>query len=182
MPTILSHPAVPLALHVGLGQRVVSSRLLAVSVVCSILPDLDVLAFQMGIPYSSYLGHRGFTHSIFFALVIAVICTAFYQQLHTSSRAAFSVSFLSGVSHGFLDAFTNGGLGVAFLWPISDQRFFFPVQVIEVSPIGLSRFLSSYAWHVLYSEIIWIWLPCAIVGSLAYAFRTTSGRSKALSL
>jgi membrane-bound metal-dependent hydrolase YbcI (DUF457 family) len=38
MPTIVTHPAVPLALGLGLGTQVVSPRLLAASAVASILP------------------------------------------------------------------------------------------------------------------------------------------------
>src|SRR5262245_30471971 len=45
MPTILSHPAVPLALALGLGRKTVPPRLAQIGVVASILPDLDVLAF-----------------------------------------------------------------------------------------------------------------------------------------
>ncbi len=58
---------VPLAFRAGFGKRVVSDRLLATAAVCSVLPDIDVLAFHFGIPYASEFGHRGFTHSIFFA-------------------------------------------------------------------------------------------------------------------
>ena len=40
---------VPLALRAGFGKRVVSDRLLATAAVCSVLPDIDVLAFHFGI-------------------------------------------------------------------------------------------------------------------------------------
>ena len=58
MPTVLSHAAVPLALGVGLGSRIVPPRLLAAGVLASALPDLDVIAFSWGVPYGSALGHR----------------------------------------------------------------------------------------------------------------------------
>ncbi|WP_262891174.1 metal-dependent hydrolase [Psychroserpens algicola] len=35
----------------------------------AILPDIDVLGFRFGIDYMHPFGHRGFTHSIVFALV-----------------------------------------------------------------------------------------------------------------
>jgi inner membrane protein len=41
--------------------------LLLLAILSSILPDLDVLTFNFGIPYSHPFGHRGFTHSIVFA-------------------------------------------------------------------------------------------------------------------
>jgi len=30
--------------------------------------------------------------------------------------------------HGLLDMITNGGKGVAFLWPFTSERFFFPAR------------------------------------------------------
>ena len=70
MATILTHPAVPLAIGVVAGSRRIPRRLLEFGVLASILPDADVLAFQFGIPYASMFGHRGFSHSIFFALLV----------------------------------------------------------------------------------------------------------------
>ena len=39
-------------------------------------------------------------------------------------------------SHGVLDAFTDGGKGIALLWPMTAERFFFPWRPIPVAPIG----------------------------------------------
>lgn len=70
-----------------------------------------------------------------------------------------------------LDAFTNGGLGIAFLWPFSGERFFAPIHPVEVSPLGLSRFLSSKGVAVLWSEILWIWSPLFAAAAVAAVFR-----------
>jgi inner membrane protein len=35
-------------------------------------------------------------------------------------------------SHGILDAFTNGGLGVAFFAPFDKTRYFFPVTPMKL--------------------------------------------------
>lgn len=64
MPPVFTHPAVPLAIGVGLGRGAVSGRLLACGVIGSVLPDLDVLAFRFGIPYAAEFGHRGVSHSL----------------------------------------------------------------------------------------------------------------------
>ena len=89
--------------------------------------------------------------------------------------------FVAIASHGALDACPNGGLGVAFLrpWPWSRERFFAPeaLRVIEVSPIGLTRFLSARGVVVLESELRWIWLPALAVSlMLIGARRGWSGR------
>jgi inner membrane protein len=58
-----------------------------------------------------------------------------------------------------LDAFTDGGLGVAFFSPFSDQRFFFPWRPIAVSPIGVTGFFNHRTWLVLRSELLWVVAP-----------------------
>jgi inner membrane protein len=172
MPTILSHPAVPLAIGVGLGTRAIPPRLLAAGVVASILPDIDVAGFDFGVPYHAVLGHRGLTHSPAFAAIVALFGAALAQTFAASRLKTFWFLFAVTASHGLLDAFTNGGLGIAFLWPWSNERFFAPAQLIEVSPIGLSRFVSERGITVLYSELQWVWLPCALLGVvLAFARR-----------
>ena len=45
-----------------------------------------------------------------------------------------------------------------------------PVRMIQVSPIGRA-FFSEYGLRVLLSELVWVWLPCALVAALAYAAR-----------
>lgn len=169
MPTILTHPVVPLAIAMGLGRKAVPKNLIAAGIVASVLPDLDVLAFHAGIPYAAEFGHRGFSHSLLFALCLAALGAAFAPFLQSGRWRAFWFVFLAAASHGILDAFTNGGLGIAFLWPISDARFFAPLRPIEVSPLGLSRFLSARGLDVLWSEFLWIWLPCLGATALALA-------------
>ena len=159
MPTILSHPAVPLALAVGLGRDAVPKRLLGAGIVASVLPDLDVVAFRLGVPYAAEFGHRGFSHSILFALLAALAGASLFQLWRSTFLRSFVFLFAAAVSHGILDSFTNGGLGIAFLWPWSGERFFAPVQMIEVSPIGVDRFLSPRGAMVLWSELLWVWLP-----------------------
>jgi len=173
MPTIFTHAAVPLALGGGLGRGIVSGRLLAAGVVVSALPDLDVVTLHWGIPYAASLGHRGFSHSLLMAALVALIGACAHRALRSGFAGAFAFLFVSMASHGALDAFTDGGLGVAFLWPWSTQRLFAPAawRVIEVSPIGVTAFLSRGA-SVLASEACWVGLPALAVGlALASARR-----------
>lgn len=169
MPTILSHVAVPLAL--GLGSGVVPKRLLLAGIVASILPDMDVLAFRLNIAYSHDFSHRGVTHSVVFALLLGFLALACAHQLRSSRVIAFSFVGVSAVSHGLLDMLTNGGLGVALLWPWSSERFFAAWQVIEVSPLSLSRVFSARGLAVLQSELFWIWLPAVAVTATLFVVR-----------
>lgn len=116
-----------------------SNRLLLfLAIVSSIIPDLDVIAFSIGIPYEHPLGHRGFSHSILFALLWSVLLTLLLRQ--SRKWIVFLVLFLSTISHGVLDALTTGGRGVGFLIPYDNERYFFPMRVIKVSPIGIEEF------------------------------------------
>jgi inner membrane protein len=171
MPTILTHALVPLALGAGLGSARVSRPLLITAIVASMLPDIDVLSFRLGIAYGDVFGHRGATHSIGFALLLGLIALVFARRLGSSRLSAFVFVAISAFSHGLLDMLTNGGHGVALLWPISAVRMFAPWQVIEVSPLGLHRFLDGRGVAVLESEIMWVWLPALVAWILLSLLR-----------
>lgn len=176
MPTILTHPAVPLALALGLGRSAISRRLLLTGAVISVLPDLDVLAFRLGIPYAADFGHRGFSHSVLFAFLAALAVSCFFHFFRSTFLQSFSFLFVALFSHGILDALTNGGLGIAFLWPWSGERFFAPMQIIEVAPLRLSRFLSLKGATVLWSEFLWVWLPVMGMAFIGILLRLTLNR------
>ncbi len=172
MPSIFSHPAVPLAIGYGLGKSPIPLAVVVTGIVLSIVPDLDSISFILGIPYASDYGHRGFTHSLVFAAALAGVCAfSVFREIRLRS---FWFLFISAASHGLLDAFTNGGHGIALLWPFTSERFFAPFQVIEVSPIG-KRFFSERGIAVILSELTWVWLPSVVLGlALKFALRRPS--------
>jgi len=181
MPTVFSHAAVPLALGLGLGRAAIPRRLLLAGVAASVLPDLDVVTFRFGIPYSADLGHRGFSHSLVFAVLVGLVGAAGHRLLGAGFARAFLFLSLATASHGVLDAFTNGGLGVAFLWPWSGERFWAPdaLRVVEASPISVSRFLSARGLTVLGSELRWIWPPAVAIGLILVGLRRAGARERA---
>ncbi len=171
MPTILTHPAVPLAIGLGLGSGIVPRRLLVAGVIASIVPDLDVIGIQFGVVSGTQFAHRGFTHSVAFAAGLAILGGLASRWFRATPAVAFFFLFFAAASHGVLDSFTNGGSGIAFLWPFSDGRFFAPWSVIEVSPIGVSRFLSDRGATVLMSELLWVWSPALVLALLLATWR-----------
>ena len=169
MATLISHPAVPLALGLALGPDAVPPGLLALAVANSLLPDLDAVGFWLGIPYDHPLGHRGLTHSLAFSAALAGAGAMFAPGLGADPWTAFLVLFISAASHGLLDALTNGGLGIAFFSPFSNRRYFLPWRVLEVSPIGLLALFSRQGLRVLRSEVWYVWAPCLMLGVLGLA-------------
>ena len=171
MPTILTHAAVPLAIGICLGRQTISPRLMAAGMLAAIVPDADVIAFKLGIAYLDNFGHRGASHSICFALLLGFLASFMAKPLQSSRLTAFCLIAIATISHGLLDMCTNGGEGVALFWPLSGQRWFFPWQVIEVSPIALKKVFSARGLAVLLSEIIWVWLPLMLVCALGLIWR-----------
>ncbi|MBA3708427.1 MAG: metal-dependent hydrolase [Planctomycetes bacterium] len=162
MATVLTHAIAAAAIGSVFPPTLLRRTLWLAGAACAILPDFDVLGFAFGVRYADVLGHRGLSHSLLFALVVAVVATFVVFHRRRPAWIICLYLFLATASHGLLDALTDGGLGIAFFSPFDTTRYFFPVQPIHVSPIGVG-FFSAAAIPVLLSEALWIWLPCAVV-------------------
>lgn len=175
MASIFSHAVVAYAFNEIQPKHKYRARLILLSVAYSMLPDADVIGFAIGIPYEHQLGHRGASHSIFFSLCLAFVSTyIFFWKTEIKKIYIFLILFLSGASHGFLDAITNGGHGIGFFWPIDHGRYFLPYRPVEVSPIGVKAFFSSWGVRVMISEFVFIMCPalvCIIITRLVRAIK-----------
>lgn len=163
MASAFGHIVVAYAMGKTMNPMWHSTRFWLLTVLCCVLPDADVLGLVLGIPYEDVWGHRGMTHSLVFAVLIGIIVPKFAVPTLScwSGRYAALVIYFGFVtlSHGLLDAFTDGGLGVAFFAPFDATRYFFPWRPIAVSPIGWEQFLSSWGLGVLLSEFVWLGIP-----------------------
>ena len=174
MPTIISHAAVPLALGLGLGTMRIPRTLLVAGIAAAMLPDADVNLFRFGVTADSIWSHRGFSHSLGFALLLGLAAAVLLRRA-APPLFAFAFVVLCAASHGLLDMLTNGGHGIALLWPLSGERYFFDWRPIQVSPLAASRFVTKAA-AVAKTEAIWIWLPALLV---ALSLRGLGGRKGA---
>jgi len=162
MPSVFSHAASGLAIGTAFWQPQVPARFWVAGALVAALPDLDSIGFHFGVSYGDTMGHRGLTHSLFFAAALAAVAVAivFPSGAGPISRTQLWLYlFLATASHGVLDALTNGGLGVAFFAPFDNTRYFFPVTPIQVSPIGVRSFFTERGLRVVASELVWVWLP-----------------------
>ena len=167
MPTTITHAVIGVACAGLVAKQVRRWRVCLGAVICSTLADADVLAFSLGIDYGHVLGHRGLSHSLFFALVLSLlVVVCLFSRLKIFSKAWWAYVcffFLVAASHGILDAMTDGGMGIAFFAPFDNARFFLPWTPLPVSPIGLSVSVMRWRLRVLTSEMIFIWLPLIMV-------------------
>lgn len=127
--------------------------------ILSMLPDADVVGMALGVPYGAPWGHRGATHSLAVAVLLGV---AFAFAARGGRWGVLRTALLAVVvaaSHGVLDAMTDGGKGIALLWPLSTRRIFLPWRPIPVAPIGVGLFssegLAVLAWEgLVFSPLI----------------------------
>ena len=169
-----SHAVAALGIGACFYRPGTPKRVWIIGAFCSVIPDIDVLGFRFGIRYADFWGHRGFTHSLFFAALLAnaALLIGFRRGAPGLGRLAiWTFFFLATASHGFLDAMTDGGLGVAFFSPFDNHRYFLPWRPIHVSPIGVGRFFTHRGLEVLHSELLWIWLPAALLALSVWLVR-----------
>jgi inner membrane protein len=176
MATPISHAVAALSIGSCFYREDIPQRVWIVGALCSVIPDLDAIGFRFGVRYSDFWGHRGFTHSLVFAALLAAVLTfGFRHTVGITRSSLFIYLFVATASHGLLDAMTNGGLGVAFFSPFDNSRYFLPWRPIRVSPIAVSRFFSLRAIGILKTELIWIWLPMAIFALAVLFLRSRFG-------
>jgi inner membrane protein len=137
------------------GQRTIWSPITAGVIWSglSLLPDADVIGFRFGVRYEDTWGHRGATHSLCFALAVAVLVGIVARLARLPAIRTSVIAAVVLVSHPILDTFTDGGLGCALLWPFSDRRFFAPWTPLPVAPIGRA-FLSAEGARIAAFEFL----------------------------
>ena len=183
MPTIVTHAIAASAIGAWTTRRRrdrerprLPRGFWLLTIACAMLPDADVVAFDLGLDYGHMFGHRGFSHSLLFAVLMgAVMTAALGRGAFREARLRLFVHFaLVTASHGLLDALADEGLGVAFFAPFSGERYFFPWQPLEVAPIGGHGFFTArevrggLRWvEVFWSEIKYVWLPAGMAVLIA---------------
>jgi inner membrane protein len=178
MATLLTHALLGASIgHAAKPRSLNSAGFWGIAAFCSMLPDIDVIGFRMGVPYSALWGHRGMTHSLFFAAIVAsLVAFALSRNLREGTKTALLL-FVIVASHGVLDAMTNGGLGVAFFAPFDTRRYFLPWRPIAVSPIGIGRAFSARSLHIVWTEMVWLWAPIAALTILLWLLRRTTAEA-----
>jgi inner membrane protein len=160
MATLYTHAFTGLGLAALASPRHRSRGFWILAALLPAIPDLDVFSPYR---YGTILGHRGFTHSLSFALATALVATVLtFSWFRINFWALLAIFFVIAASHGFLDACTNGGEKIPFFWPFSQERFgrWGPIQVCG---IGFEFPDPSVSLSVR-TELFWVWLMLIVVG------------------
>jgi inner membrane protein len=120
----------------------------------ALLPDADVLGLVLGLDDGTLWGHRGYSHSLLFAAVIAAGVSWLAPRWGASRWPATLLAVAAVTSHGLLDALTFDSRGIPFFWPLDETRVAFPWRVIPPAPHGIA-FLSQRGLEVAAVELVY---------------------------
>src|SRR5512140_3127899 len=111
MPSLFTHIVVSGVLGKIKTGEAMPPRFWVLSAVCALVPDIDIIGYYYGIRYGDVLGHRGFSHSLFFAfltgLVVVVLAFPALRRFSRPRWGMVAFFFVVTVSHGILDAMTD---------------------------------------------------------------------------
>jgi inner membrane protein len=178
MPTIFTHAAFAFALSklaIDLTSRdtgdsanqpstmatiVTHKRLLLFASLLAVLPDADAL-WRHWVTNNDLLRHRGLTHSLLFAALTGLAAAFLFLKMKWNADKGYgflaAVLGLATASHGFFDAMTTGGQGVAFFAPFNNARHFFAFRPIPVAPFSAAALLTARGVNLLLWELALIW-------------------------
>ena len=135
MPSPLGHSMVNVSLYMLIGRSRYffnSWKYLPLCLLIGLFSDIDILFIALGA--SAYF-HRGLTHSILFAVLIAFtfsLAPLFKSKIEWRKILLFFLALTSG--HLLLDYFTFDGFlpaGILLFWPFNDTYFQSPYCIFR---------------------------------------------------
>lgn len=161
MASAIAHAVLPIIL-LAAGDRPRSERrrLMVASAAVAVLPDLDLVTAMFEIRATDPLGHRGLSHSFVIAALVALFVSLMWFR---EWKRTWPILFAAAASHGVLDAFTTGEVGVALFAPISDARISSPWKLLPSCPVGLSEYLGAWGLFTLANELLYLLLPAGML-------------------
>ena len=167
MASVITHGLAAIAIGKAFSREQHGPAFWCALVACSLLPDIDVVGFAFDVAYGDFWGHRGFTHSLLFALLTGLVIGALFHRRNRPSATPIwrYVALFSSVtaSHGIFDGMTNGGLGIAFFAPFDNGRYFLPWTPVQVTRVGFYDFFSYRGFRILLSESVFILAPLVML-------------------
>lgn len=146
--------------------------ILLAAAILGALPDADAL-YRHSVVQRELFGHRGFTHSLSFAALMGLVLAILYVKLrwnHGQKLWTLALIFsLATASHGFFDAMTTGGSGVAFFAPFDNTRHFFAFRPIPVAPFSAAALISARGLNLLVWEFALLWT--FVIGAILWRHR-----------
>ncbi|MGZ5222408.1 MAG: metal-dependent hydrolase [Chitinophagaceae bacterium] len=128
----LTHIVLGACIGEATAGKILGRKAMVAGAMAQSIPDIDFIAYFWLGKTENLLAHRGFTHSIIFAvLVVAVLSAASRKIFHKRKFTWRQGILLFGINvfcHLFIDAFNAYGVG--WLEPFFDNRFSFNILFV----------------------------------------------------
>ena len=128
----VGHLAVGAAIGAVYSQQVGARPRVAILAFAALAlaPDLDLVSGYLGAFPNTPVAHRGITHSVFFALVVALAAGSLFRGTSRSRLLTGIWVFAALASHGLLDTMSRLGSGPMLFWPLTQAQYEFPWRPI----------------------------------------------------
>lgn len=161
--------------NAAIGKKV-GNRALLWGAIGGTIPDLDVFFKYTHSYVDSMALHRGFSHSIFFACLLAPLLgwliAKIYKQNRGSAKAWTWAMLLALATHPMLDAFTTWG--TSLWWPFTETRVainsIFVLDPLYTVPFMICLVVSMFYRKKTSLRAKWNW--AGIIISSAYLLST----------
>ena len=128
----LTHTVLGICLGDAIAGKKMGKRAMLYGALANNLPDIDVVSSLWMSQADGLLAHRGFTHSIFFAMAMTPLLAVFFHRRLRNENANLNdwlLLFGSGLFiHIFIDALTSYGTG--WFEPFSHHRITFNILFV----------------------------------------------------
>lgn len=154
---------------VCLGNKL-GNKAIWIGAAIATIPDLDVITLPFLDPLQRLSMHRGYSHSILFCVLLALLLSYLLQRMKMFESLSFSrlliFHWLALSTHILLDGFTS--YGTLLFLPFSDCRFGFDsINVIDpiytlplLIGVLVSAFSKNKSWIVQHSNSLGIAISC----------------------
>ncbi len=123
----LTHIALGACMGEAFAGKTIGRKAMLWGIAAHSIPDIDFVSAIWMNTSEGFLAHRGFTHSLLFSLLIALLFAFISERLHRPHNISFKkwlIFFAVVIScHIFIDAFNNYGVG--WFEPFSHYRISF---------------------------------------------------------
>ncbi len=159
----LTHIVLGACIGEATGGKILGRKAMVAGALAQSIPDIDFLAYFWLNKTQNLLGHRGFTHSILFAIMVVVVMTLATKKIFHKRKFDWRHGLmLFGINvfcHLFIDAFNAYGVG--WLEPFNHHRFSFNVLFVADPFFSIWPFLACIAMWIWYRNkkvITWGWI------------------------
>ncbi len=150
----ITHIVLGACLGEAIAGKKIGKKAMLFGALANNIPDADIISYAWETEVGGLLAHRGFTHSILFAILISLLLAYIFTKWKKYPEVSFArwlALFGIGMfTHILIDAFTTYGTG--WFEPFSSYRVSFNAMFILDPLFTLPILISAFLLLILHSK------------------------------